>query len=32
MAVSLGSSEMRRPVALVLGATVLAAALAAWLA
>ena len=32
MAVSLGSAEMRRPVALVLGATVIAAALAAWLA
>ncbi len=32
MAVSLGSPAMRRPVALVLGATVLVAALAAWLA
>ena len=32
MAVSLGSEAMRRPVALVLGATVVAAALAAWLA
>jgi uncharacterized membrane protein (DUF4010 family) len=31
MAVSLGSAAMRRPVALVLGATVLTAALAAWL-
>ena len=32
MAVSLGSAAMRRQVALVLGATVLAAAVAAWLA
>lgn len=32
MAVSLGSAAMRRPVAMVLGATVIAAALAAWLA
>lgn len=32
MAVSLGSAEMRRPVTLVLGATVIVAGLAAWLA
>jgi uncharacterized membrane protein (DUF4010 family) len=32
MAVSLGSAEMRRPVAWVLGTTVIAAGLAAWLA